>query len=92
MPSKTDERSASRQLAWKVHTPNLLQEVLNNNSTQILLRPLQIMGHLLAAVATRAAELNDRKLNKLMLQLTLYEKADPGSKDYDPEVMKEYGL
>lgn len=27
-----------KNLLWKVHTPNLLQEVLNNNSTQILLR------------------------------------------------------
>jgi hypothetical protein len=80
------------KVSWKVHTPNLLQEVLNNNSTGILLRPLQLMGHLLAAVATRAAELNDRELNRLMLQLTLYEKADPSSKEYDPAVMKEYGL
>ena len=84
--------ATEKKMAWKVHTPNLLQEVLNNNSTGMLLRPLQLMGHLLAVVATRAAELNDRELNKLMLQLTLYEKADPSSKKHDPKVMKEYGL
>lgn len=86
------QRKTEMKMLWKVHTPNLLQEVLSNNETQMLLRPLQMLGKLLHDVATRASQLNDSELNKLMLQLTLYEVADPTSKSYDPKVMKKYGL
>lgn len=82
----------TKLLAWKVHTPNLLKEILQNSGTEILSMPLHIMGNLLAKVATRASELNDHELNKLMLQLTLYEKADPESPEYDREVMQSFGL
>ncbi|WNV09997.1 hypothetical protein [Tardiphaga sp. 709] len=63
--------------AWKVHTPNLLKEVLSNPSAAVLRQPMAILGRLLAAVAERASEINDPALNMLMLRLTLYDAADP---------------
>ncbi len=80
----------SGPLPWRVHTPNLLTEVLNNPGTSILSKPINILGKLLAEVATRASELNDVELNKLMIQLTLYSVADPSSDDYDGATVKMY--
>lgn len=68
---------------WKVHTPNLLTEVLSNSGTSILHIPLNILARLLEAVAVRASQLNDQELNQLMVRLTLYDIADPESKGYD---------
>jgi hypothetical protein len=79
-------------MKWKCHTPNLLQEVLCNPSTSVLSIPLNILGRLLYEVGERASQLNDPELNRLMLQLTLYEVADPESPNYDLAVMKEYNL
>lgn len=80
---------ASKTLLWKVHTPGLLREVLNNEGAQILLRPLQGFAGLLSAVATRASQLNDPELNKLMCRLSLYAIADPECPDYDPKRLRE---
>ena len=66
-----------KNLQWKIHTPNLLNEVLCNAGTGVLNKPIQLLGIGLHAVATRAAELNDPALNLLMLDLTLYELGDP---------------
>lgn len=63
--------------SWKVHTPNLLQEVLNNQGAGVLRQPMTILSRLLAQVAERASEINDPALNMLMLRLTLYDAADP---------------
>lgn len=75
------------KLGWKVHTPNLLAEILNNEGTGMLVRPLQMFGRLLAMVAERASELNDPEMNKLMCRLTLYSVADPTSPDYNAETL-----
>lgn len=72
------------ELQWKVHTPNLLKEILNNPQAGILRTPINILGKLLYQVGERAKEINDPTLNKLMMQLTIYSQADPGSKDYIP--------
>lgn len=74
---------------WRVHTPNLLKEILNNPGTGILYRPLQIFSNLLYDVAQRANELGDDKLNALMLRLTLYEEADPTQQGYNKEKMTQ---
>lgn len=74
---------------WKIHTARLLEEVLQNPGTGILTKPLQILGKTLHEVAERASELNDPKLNALMLRLTLYDMADPASKDYDPALIEK---
>ena len=70
-------------LGWKVHTPNLLEEILRNEGASALRMPLTIFGRLLEGVAARASELHDLELDKLMIRLTMYEIADPLSKRYD---------
>jgi hypothetical protein len=69
-------------LHWKVHTPNLLKEILGNPGTGILNKPIYFLGQLLAAVAERAIILDDPILNGLMLRLTLYEQGDPSHPEY----------
>ena len=65
-------------LQWKVHTPTLLKEMLNNNPGMECFRiPLSVFGLLLYQVGERAAQLNDPELNDLMMRLTIYEEADP---------------
>ena len=74
----------ARELSWRCHTPNLLNEILNNNPKMgIFSTPINILGKLLAEVGERAAEINDPELNKLMVRLTIYSIADPASQDYD---------
>jgi hypothetical protein len=75
---------------WKVYTAGLLGEIMNNSGAAILRIPLVIFGRLLAQVAERAAELNDPKLNALMMQLGLYSVADPMSPEYDPRFVDDY--
>jgi hypothetical protein len=76
--------------AWKVNTPGLLKEIVNNNKhMSVLATPLQIFAHLLGEVATRASELNDPELNALMCRLALYEISDPYSKEYDDKLTKK---
>lgn len=72
--------NGSHDLHWRVNTAGLFQEIIGNNATAILTRPLQITGHLLAQVANRAAQLNDPELNGLMCQLALYSVSDPNDK------------
>lgn len=68
---------------WKMQTHNLLTEMLNNNDKMsIFNQPIHIFGTLLGRVADRATELNDKELNKLMLQLGLFEESNPDSENY----------
>jgi len=80
-------RSIKLSGAWRVHTPAILREIVNNPNTAILNIPLNILGKLLAEVADRAAQLNDDELNACMINLTLYEVADPYSKEYDAKLV-----
>lgn len=80
---------ASRKMLWKVDTPRLLKEVLNNPGTGILSVPLNILGHILYELGERASELNDPKLNALMCRLAIYSQADPDSTDYDAELTRK---
>lgn len=79
------EKSVDR----KVHTPNLLLEILNNSGTSILTQPLRILAAILAEVGERAAKLNDPQLNALMCRLTIYSIADPTSPDYDLDTVRK---
>lgn len=74
---------------WKVHTTHLLQEIVINPNMWALRTPVLIFRQLLAAVATRAIELDDPELNRLMLRLALYEQGDPTSPAYDPSLLRE---
>lgn len=75
---------------WKAHTPSLLKEIAECSGQPVLRTPLNIFGRLLAQVAERAAQLNDERLNALMMRLTLYDQADPYSADYDESLVKKY--
>jgi hypothetical protein len=79
----------TKYLEWKVNTPGLLQEVLSNPSSGILVRPIQIFASILAQVAGRAIELSDPKLNELMLRLNLYESATAAEMNSQTEILKE---
>lgn len=66
-------------IGFRVHTPNLLQDIIPNqigHSAGILKVPLNEFQSLLALLAERATELNDPELNIICLSLTLYE-VDP---------------
>lgn len=65
----------SQALLWKVDTPALLQEIANNAGQSVLRQPLTIFQSILAQVAKRAIELDDKELNKLMIRLGLFEGA-----------------
>lgn len=82
--------SAPPDLQWRVHTPNLIKEIGNNNSalSATMRTPLMILGSLLHDVGSEAARINDPALNALMCRLTIYSCADPESPDYDPERTK----
>jgi len=79
-----------RKLEWRVHTPNLLQHIIDIPMPGMLGVPLNVFARLLMQVGQRAAELNDEKLNKLMMQLTIYSAADPQSEDYNQEAVDYY--
>lgn len=81
------KRSNSKIVHFKVHTPNLLKEIVDNSmyrNSGVLFIPLNTFRGLLVKVADRAKELNDLELNQLMIDLTLYEEADPEAKGYNP--------
>lgn len=75
---------------WQIHTPNLLRETMANDTSHILRIPMKIFGDTLHEIAERAAELNDEKLNALMIKLTLYSCADAESPDYDAKIVDKY--
>jgi hypothetical protein len=74
------------KLQWRVNTPQLLKEIIGNNETAALSKPLTIFARILAEVGERAAEINDDKLNALMCRLAIYEASDPYNKNYDAEL------
>lgn len=75
------------KLYWKVHTPNLLKEILNKNpGLAIFAQPLSIFADILYQIGDRAIALNDPELLLLCCRLTLFDNSDPESKDYDKEI------
>ncbi len=74
-------------LNFVLHTPNFTKELLANNKMGILKIPMNIFRNLLGQVADRAAQLEDPELSLLMCKLTLFEEADPDSKNYNPKLI-----
>ena len=60
----------------RVNTPDLIKQVFDNPGTSQLKIPFNTMLKFLGAVAQMAIELDDPKLNMLMIKLNLYE-VDP---------------
>lgn len=86
---KTNQNKSEMKKEFSVHTPNLLNEILQNNTTGIFKIPLVSLSNLLERVSQRASELNDPVLNNLMCKLTLYSIADPQCDDYNLEKIRE---
>ncbi len=74
--NKVTVEKSDDSLKWKVDTCALLKEIADNVigiNGGVLKIPLNIFKSLLWEVAERAIELNDKKLNKLMIRLSLYD-------------------
>jgi len=77
---------------FKCHTPGLIKEITESGLRQdsgVLKIPINIFMRYLQSIATRASEINDPILNKIMCDMALYEVADPYSKDYDQKIVDE---
>jgi len=77
---------------FKLNTVGLLKEIAESGldiKQGILKIPLNILMRYLDSVATRASQLNDPILNKIMCDMALYEVSDPNSKEYDRDVVDE---
>ena len=62
-----------KKLEFDCHLPNLLAEVLSNQSCLVLATPINITRGLLAELAQLAIEIDDDRLHIMMLRLGLYE-------------------
>ena len=71
----------------KMTTNSLLKSLWEEEISESTCAEISELGTLLQQVSTRAAEIDDPKLNALMCQLGLYSIADPASPDYDPEAV-----
>ena len=82
----------SKKLKWSINTPQLLEEVLNNEGASVLSNPMRLLMNILGEVANRAIELDDTKLNVLMIRLALYENCTPSDKGYkeNMDYVKKY--
>lgn len=76
-------------LKWKVHVHGLLVEILSNPQCSSLKIPLNILLDLLKQVAQRATELNDPKLNELMIRLCLYSISNPDDPAFDADLVSK---
>ena len=79
-----------KEVYWKVHIPHLFKEIVDNNPehNSIFRVPLMEVMHILSQIADRTRELNDTKLKLLCCRLTLFEIADPESKEYNRDVFR----
>ena len=77
---------------FKIHTTSLLKEIVEcalRENQGVLKVPLNTLLRYLGSVATRASQINDPILNKIMCDMTLYEVADLSSPEYDAKVISE---
>lgn len=78
---------------FRVHAPKLLNETFYNAIRPIDLNtlriPLTLFQKYLTSIAKRSIELNDPVLNKLMIDMTLYEQSDPSSDVYSQDMVDE---
>lgn len=58
---------------FDAHLPNLLAEVLNNETCWVLKIPIKITRGILAELAQLAIEIDDPRLHIMMLRLGLYD-------------------
>ena len=92
MPNQTDLELEYTHF-FRVHVPNLLNETftaaVRPKDLQAIRIPLNILVKYIYSVAERCAEINDPILNRLMVEMALYEVGDPHSKNFDPKKIAE---
>lgn len=77
---------------FRINTVALMHEIVDcaiPDTGGILKIPINILMRYLDSIATRASQLNDPILNKLMCDMALYEVSDPYSKEFDQKVVDE---
>ena len=78
---------------FSVHTRNLLSETFINavrpKDLAALQIPLNQFTKYLRTLTARCAELNDPVLNKIMIDMTLYEQSDLSSKEFNQEMVDQ---
>lgn len=73
-----------------VNTKGLIEEIMKSNEhTWILKIPLETLFNLLRQVAFRCSEINDPRLNELMLRLNLYEMSNEDRVKMIEKMVKE---
>lgn len=76
---------------FRVHVPNLLNETFINacrpRDLAALTIPLNEFNKYLRTLTARCTEINDPVLNKIMIDMTLYEESDLSSKEYNQEMV-----
>jgi hypothetical protein len=80
------------ELEWRIHTPNFLKELADcglDKKMGILKVPLNEFRIKLILLSQIAQEIDDPRLHLWCCQMTLYDQADPESKDYDPEIFNK---
>ena len=76
---------------FKIHTPYFLKEICDcalPKSNGMLRVPLNDFRIKLCELAELSKEINDPRLHLWCYNMTLYDEADPSSKDYNPHVVK----
>lgn len=91
MPTPNPQRTyAPSQLHWKCDMPQLIREMFENLAPKathgVLQKPFQIMFSMFDELGRVAAEIDDPRLNCMMIRLSIYECAIPG-KDGHKEAM-----
>lgn len=75
----------------KINTSGLFKEIVESNDQMWIMKiPLQQLLKILAEVGERAAEIDDPKLNALMMRLGIYSISDPGSPEFDQAFVSDY--
>ena len=70
-------------LFFKVHLPNLLNEVMNNPGTWVLLAPMTITKNILAQMAEDALKSGNMRWIAYCGRLGLYEACTPTGEGYE---------
>ena len=77
-----------------LHTRRLIEELTQSSMRHQELATLRIPLNALIGCLNRlpeiASEIDDPRLNVLMMQMALYSVADPEHPDYDPDFVKQY--
>jgi hypothetical protein len=80
-------------LKWKVHLPNLLDDIIPNLNRkgyeQVLAAPMVIFKQILKELAELAIEIDDPRLSLMMCRLTLFSASDPTDPDYDKDIFNK---